>query len=73
MDCSVMSNVGSADRVAWFLGLLLIAFAIPLGFPQTGRNWVGWIGVVPLLTAAVGSCPLYSVLGLSTCPVARKA
>ncbi len=43
-----MSNVGSADRIARFVvGLLLIAFAIPLGFPQTGWNWVGWIGVVP--------------------------
>ena len=64
-----MSNVGSADRIARFVvGLLLIAFAIPLGFPQTGWNWVGWIGVVPLLTAFIGICPLYGLLGVSTCP-----
>jgi hypothetical protein len=47
-----MSNVGSVDRIVRIVaGLLLIAFAIPIGFPQTGWNWVGWIGVVPLLTA----------------------
>jgi hypothetical protein len=45
------------------LGVVLIALTL------TGAigAW-GWIGVVPLLTAAMGSCPLYSVLGFSTCP-----
>ena len=47
-------------------GLVLIAYAIPIGFPHTGWNAVGWIGVIPFLTAIVGSCPLYSVIGLST-------
>lgn len=66
-------NIGSVDRILRIVfGLALIAYAIPLGFSQTGWNWVGWIGVVPLLTAAIGNCPLYSILGLSTCPVARK-
>ena len=27
----------------------------------------GWIGVVPLATAALGWCPLYTVLGINTC------
>ena len=64
-----MTNVGSFDRIARIVvGILLIAYAIPLGFPQTGWNWVGWIGVVPLLTAAFGVCPLYSVIGMNTCP-----
>jgi hypothetical protein len=27
----------------------------------------GWIGVVPLATAAMGWCPLYSLLGINTC------
>jgi hypothetical protein len=62
-------NIGNIDRVARvILGIALIAYAIPLGFPNTGWNWVGWVGVIPLLTAAVGSCPLYSLAGLSTCP-----
>ena len=62
-------NVGSIDRIGRIiLGLVLIAYAIPVGFPHTGWNWVGWIGVIPLLTAAMGSCPLYSIAGASTCP-----
>jgi len=62
-----MSNVGSVDRIARVLvGLLLIAFAIPIGFPHTGWNWVGWIGVLPILTALIGNCPAYSVFGVST-------
>ena len=60
-------NVGTIDRVLRVvIGLALIAFAIPVGFPDTGRNWIGWIGVVPLATAIVGNCPAYSVLGFST-------
>lgn len=62
-------NVGTIDRVLRVIvGLALIAYAIPLGMPETGWNWVGWIGVVPILTAFVGVCPLYSLLGMSTCP-----
>ena len=62
-------NVGNIDKVLRvIIGLALIAYAIPLGFPHTGWNWVGWIGVIPLLTALAGTCPLYSIVGVSTCP-----
>jgi Inner membrane protein YgaP-like, transmembrane domain len=61
-------NVGMLDRIARvIIGLLLVAYAIPIGFPSTGWNWVGWIGIVPLLTAIVGVCPAYGLLGISTC------
>jgi hypothetical protein len=64
----VSKNVGMIDRaIRVVVGLVLIAYAIPMGFPATGWNWVGWIGVVPLLTAILGICPLYSMIGLSTC------
>jgi hypothetical protein len=60
-------NVGTVDRVARIVvGLLLIAYAIPVGFPATGWNWVGWIGVVPIATALIGNCPAYSIFGIST-------
>ncbi|MFN8065708.1 MAG: DUF2892 domain-containing protein [Vicinamibacterales bacterium] len=41
-----------------------------IGAAATGAvgAW-GYIGVVPLLTGAIGSCPIYTALGLSTCPV----
>ncbi|PPD14943.1 MAG: hypothetical protein CTY25_09130 [Methylobacterium sp.] len=64
----MLRNVGTFDRgLRVIVGLVLIAYAIPLGFTQTGWNWVGWIGIVPLLTALVGNCPAYTLLGISTC------
>lgn len=65
-------NMGSIDRVARFIiGLALIAYAIPIGFAPSGGIWLGWIGLVPLATAILGSCPLYSLTGVSTCPMRR--
>jgi len=67
-------NEGSIDRAARVIvGLALIAFALGWLWPGTGWNWVGWIGIIPLATGALGMCPLYSVLGLSTCAVAKQA
>lgn len=63
------TNVGMIDRVARaVVGIALIAYAIPLGFPDTGWNWIGWIGVIPLITAVAGYCPAYTVFGISSCP-----
>jgi hypothetical protein len=64
-------NVGAIDRtIRVVVGLVLIAYAIPLGMPSTGWNWIGWIGVVPLVTGIFGTCPAYRLLGLSTCSTA---
>ena len=61
-------NVGSLDRlVRVVVGIALIAMVF-VG-PQT--VW-GWIGVVPLVTAALSWCPLYTALGIKTCPTAAK-
>ena len=66
-------NVGIVDRVIRIvIGLALIAYAIPLGFPPTGWNWVGWVGVVPLITGMFGMCPAYRLVGLSSCPMHAK-
>lgn len=61
------SNVGGIDRILRIvLGLALIAMTL------TGTIGVwGWIGLVPLGTAALGFCPLYSMLGLNTCPMKK--
>ena len=57
-------NVGSFDRLArLILGAVLIAFALGYVAPGTGWNWVGWIGVIPMLTALFGTCPAYSLFG----------
>lgn len=66
------SNVGMIDRaVRVVIGLLLIAYAIPVAFAPSGWNWIGWIGILPLLTGLFGTCPLYSLLGVSTGPNTR--
>lgn len=59
-------NEGRLDRgIRVVLGLALLSLTV-IG-PHT--LW-GLVGLVPLITGAVGSCPLYSLFGLSTCPVA---
>ena len=57
-------NLDRALRVIAGAGILSLAF---IG-PQTA--W-GYVGLVPLITGLVGHCPLYSLLGLNTCPVKR--
>ena len=54
-----------ALRIAVGLALLAIVFVGP-------RTWWGLLGIVPLATGLIGSCPLYTLLGLSTCPVRTR-
>jgi hypothetical protein len=35
--------------------------------------WVGLIGIVPIATALMRFCPLYTVLGVRTSPMAKDA
>jgi hypothetical protein len=61
-------NVGTLDRTLRILaGLVLLA----LVFTGTIGAW-GWIGVVPLATGLFRFCPLYGVLGFSSCPVQQR-
>ena len=64
-------NVGIADRaVRIFLGLALIGFAI-YGPADITWKWVGWVGAVAFATAVFGTCPLYSLLGISSCSIQK--
>jgi hypothetical protein len=64
-------NVGSIDRVVRVvLGLALLSTFFLLEGPL---RWLALAGLVLLLTAAFGLCPLYSVLGINTCPTAHKS
>lgn len=61
------NNEGTVDRalrVVLGLGLLSLVFVGP-------HTLWGLVGLVPLLTGAIGSCPIYTALGFSTCPVER--
>lgn len=58
------NNVSGLDRMLRILvGLVLIALAAT----GTVGWWWGWIGVVPLLTGLLRFCPLYPLLGISSC------
>lgn len=62
------ANVGTIDRV-----LRIIVGLVLIGLTLSGTIGVwGWIGIVPLATALFRFCPLYTVLGMSTCPVEPK-
>jgi len=55
-------NVGSIDR-----GLRAVAGIAIIAWGVATQNWWGAIGIVPLFTAAIGWCPAYLPLGISTC------
>jgi hypothetical protein len=65
MEPSMKLNVGGVDR-----GLRVVAGLALIGLAATGTigAW-GWIGIVPLATGAFSFCPLYSMLGMNTCPM----
>lgn len=61
-------NEGHLDRAMRVIaGLVLIGLAAS----GTVGAW-GYIGVVPLLTGALGNCPVYSMLGINTCSISRR-
>ena len=58
-------NVGSADRgIRVIVGLLVLSML----FIDGNARWFGLIGLVPLATGLVGTCPLYSIFGFHTHP-----
>ncbi|HNE60284.1 MAG: DUF2892 domain-containing protein [Rubrivivax sp.] len=62
-----MKNVGGIDRI-----LRIVVGLVLVGLAATGSvGWWGWIGVVPLLTGLLGSCPAYKLLGMNTCPMKK--
>jgi hypothetical protein len=55
-------NIGTIDRaLRIIIGLGLITYGV------LNQSWIGALGLVPLLTAAIRICPLYAPLGISTC------
>lgn len=62
------TNEGGLDRI---LRILVGLAVLSLAFVGPKTPWA-YLGLVPLITGLVGICPLYSILGLNTCPV-RKA
>ncbi len=65
------TNEGTIDRaLRVIVGLALLVWF----FADNGTgfwHYAKLIGIVPLVTGLIGSCPLYSLLGMSTCPMKK--
>lgn len=61
----MQQNVGGIDRVLRVLiGLALLSL---LYWGEGNLKWLGLIGIVPIATALLRFCPMYSIVGISTC------
>ena len=64
----MVCNVGGIDKT-----LRLVAGIAIIGAGVYYQNWLGAIGIIPLGTALLGFCPLYSIIGASTCKTKPQA
>ncbi|NUN07661.1 MAG: DUF2892 domain-containing protein [Ignavibacteriaceae bacterium] len=63
----MQKNVGSMDKVVRIVvGLSVMVFG------YLNESWWGLIGLVPLFTAFMGTCPAYLPFGISTCKTEKK-
>ena len=63
-----MNNVGGVDRIARIVVGALLLLATILGLIGA---W-GWLGIVPLATGLLKTCPLYKLFGFNSCPVKKN-
>lgn len=57
-------NVGSTDRMLRVIaGIVILAAGFYFG------SWWGAVGLIPLFTGLFRFCPLYTMLGMNTCPM----
>ena len=57
-------NVGSTDRILRVIaGIVILAVGVYFG------SWWGAVGLIPLFTCLFRFCPLYTMLGMNTCPM----
>jgi hypothetical protein len=62
-----MKNEGTLDRtLRVIVGLAVLALTV-----VGPRSPWGLVGLVPIATGLIGYCPLYTVLGIRTCPSAN--
>ena len=64
------ANIGGIDkglRIAAGLGVLSLLIIL-----EGNAKWWGLAGLVTILTGFFGFCPVYTLLGLNTCPLQKK-
>ena len=75
MNVKKYRNVGGIDRVIRVITALVLIY---FGFINTAligqallATLIGIFGIVNILAAIIGICPVYAIAGINTCP-ARK-
>ncbi|MFO1303976.1 MAG: DUF2892 domain-containing protein [Burkholderiales bacterium] len=64
------TNVGGIDRTVRIIaGLALLSLFF---FLDGNAKWFGLLGVVMVVTAGIRFCPLYSLIGVNTCPTSQR-
>lgn len=70
----MIRNVGNTEKtVRLTLGGLLVLSAFLLELPAWGTVMLSVVGIVALLTGSVGYCPAWTLFGINTCSLKRKA
>jgi hypothetical protein len=61
---SLQANIGRIDAIIrYIVGIALLLVLVLLDSPW---RWLGLIGIIPIVTAAINFCPLWRVLGINT-------
>lgn len=61
-------NIGGIDRI-----IRIAAGAVLTILAASGTvGWWGWIGLIPLVTGLLSSCPLYRIFGINTCRLGKQ-
>lgn len=61
-------NVGKVDKT-----LRLVVGILGIGAAIYFQSWWGLLALIPLVTASINWCPLYSVFGISSCKMAEQS
>lgn len=61
-------NEHVVERIVRILVGLAVLSLVVIG-PKTP---LAWLGAIPLITGLLGSCPLYTLFGVSTCSLKTK-
>jgi hypothetical protein len=68
-----MKNMGNVDRIIRLVAAALFVYLFATG---TVAGWLGYLLLafagIFTVTSLVSTCPIYSILGIRTCPMPEK-
>lgn len=60
------------NEAGWDRMLRIVVGLVALSLVAVGpKTMWGLLGIIPLATGTLGTCPLYTLLGVSTCPIEK--